>query len=378
MKISFDEKKLLWLILIVGGIWLRHPLMATLVPFLLAIALATLIEPIVNFLQVRVRLPRSAAALISLILVLLTGGVASLLIFTKVISELAQMASLLQRYQRIPVDFAANLIERLNDLNELFDREGIPLEVQRNLLQTVDSIAKSSVDLLSEGIRIVLRAVTQVPFWFVVGIVAVLATYFLVKDRDVLIETFLSTSPPKLKQRLRDAWDRIIRDMINYLKAQLLLIGLTTVTVAIGLAIIDIDYWVTLSLVTGFLDFIPILGPGFLFVPWAIGAITIGESVLAVKLLTLYFISFTLRQLFQAKVLGDSIGVHPLNMLVALYAGIHFFGVQGFIAAPILVIIGKAIYEMRTQKSEALIIQSHAEADLPRDVNLAGQEDPSD
>ena len=58
----------------------------------------------------------------------------------------------------------------------------------------------------------------------------------------------------------------------------------------------------------------------------------------------LYLLTFLVRQLFQAKILGDSIGIHPLPMLVVLYAGIQFFGLYGFIVAPIMIIVGKALY----------------------------------
>lgn len=354
MQIKVDEKKLLWLGLFIGAIFVRHALIATLIPFILALVVAALIDPIVNFFQNKVRLPRSAAAIVSLILVLLTGTITFLFLFTKVVSELIQMGSLLQRYQRVPVDFTTAIIERLNDLTELFDREGLPSEVQRNLLQTVEGIAKTSFDLLSQGISIVLKWATQVPFFFVVGVISLLATYFLVKDRDMLVQSFIKLSPPRIQREFLDAWQRIIVDLVNYLKAQALLISLTTVVVAIGLILIGIDYWVTMALIAGFLDLVPLLGPGFLFLPWAIGAITLGDTALGINLLSLFTFSFLVRQLFQAKLLGDSIGIHPLNMLVALYAGVQFFGVQGFIVAPFLVIVGKAVYTVRTQRTHQL------------------------
>lgn len=349
MQISLDERRLLWIALIVGAILLRNQLIATLIPFLLAVAVAALLEPLVDVLHQRARLPRSLAATISLIVALLAGGVIFLVVIAKVIAELVHMGGQLQRYQRFPVELATQAIDRLNQLNELFDREGLPLEVQRNLLQTVDNIARASVDALSQAISFVLKAITQLPFLLVVGVVALLATYFLVKDRDRLIEAMLSRSSPKARDQLLAAWQRVIADLVGYVKAQFILIMITTVTVAVGLLIIGVGPWVTLALLAGFLDFVPILGPGFLFVPWAIAALLLGDMALAVKLLVLLGLSFILRQVFQAKVLGDSIGIHPLYMLVALYAGIHFFSVQGFIAAPILVIIVKAIFSLRDQ-----------------------------
>jgi len=346
VRFSIDDTKLLWLALIVAAVWFRQPLAATLLPFILALALASLLEPVVGFLQGRARMPRAVAAIVSLALAVIAGGYVLLMIFTKVISELVQMGSLLQRYQRVPVEFARWVIERLNELNELFAQQGLPPAVQQNIIQTVENLANAAVSLATQAINVAVNAMSQVPYLVVVLVVSLIATYFLVKDRDRLVESAISLSPPAMRDRLRNAWARIIADIVGFFKATLILVSITTVMVALGLIIIGIDYWMTLAIIAGVLDLIPVLGPGFLFVPWAIGAVTLGHVGLALQLLGLYAATFLVRQLFQAKILGDSIGVHPLWMLAALYGGIQFFGLYGFIVAPVLIIIAKAAYEV--------------------------------
>jgi len=346
VRISIDDRKLLWLVLIVVAVFFRQPLAATLLPFILALALAAILEPIVNFFQSRARMPRPVATLVSLALVVIAGGYALLVITTKVVSELVQMGTLLQRYQRVPVDFATYVIERLNEINELFDQRGLPVVVQQNIIQTVENLAAAAVNWATQGINLVVNAVSQVPYLVVVTVVAMIATYFLVKDRDQLIESALSVSPPAMQERVRETWSRILEDIVGFFKATLILISLTVIMTSLGLIAIGVNYWMTLAIIAGILDMIPVLGPGFLFVPWAIGAATLGHVSLAAQLLVLYLIIFLVRQLFQAKILGDSIGVHPLWMLVTLYAGIQFFGLYGFIVAPILIIIGRALYSL--------------------------------
>lgn len=346
MRFSIDDRKLLWVALIVAAFWFREPLAATLLPFILALALASLLEPMVGFLQSRARLPRPVAALVSLVLFVVAGGYVLLMIFTKVVSELVQMGSLLQRYQRVPVDFATYVIERLNELNELFDQRGLPLSVQQNIIQTVENLASAAVNLATQGINVVLNAMSQVPYLVVVLVISFIATYFLVKDRDRLVESAISLSPLGMRDRVRDAWARISADILGFFKATLILVSITVIMVALGLIAIGINYWMTLAIIAGILDLIPVLGPGFLFVPWAIGAATLGHVGLALQLLVLYALTFLVRQLFQAKILGDSIGIHPLWMLVVLYGGIQFFGLYGFIVAPVLIIVGKAVYDV--------------------------------
>lgn len=343
MKITIDDRKFLWLAVIVGAIFARHAVVAALLPFVLALALAAVIEPIANFIQAKARIPRAFAAFISLLAVMLAGGYVFLLVSTKVLSELVQMGALLQRYQQVPVDLAANLIAELNRINEAFDQRGLPTAVQANILQAVDDITRTGIGLMTQGINLTLGAVSRVPSLIVVLVIAFIATYFIVKDKESLVEGALSVVPDSVRERAREMQSKIIVDLVGFFKAQLILLGLTTVLIGTGLVLIGVNYWVTLALVAGVLDIIPVLGPGFLLVPWAVGAWTIGDTALAIKLLILFMISFLIRQIFQAKILGDFIGVHPLPMLMALYAGLHFFGIAAFIVAPVLVIVGKAV-----------------------------------
>lgn len=349
MQISIDDRKFIGLVVLVLAIVFHRPLIATLLPFTVALALAALIEPLVNLVQTRVKAPRSVAATVGLFTLVLAGGSFSLIVMGKVLSELVEMGSLLTRYQNVPVELAARLIDELNKLNELFDQQGLPPSVQENLINTVDRMAETGVYWATRSINVVLNAASQIPALVVVTVIVLIATFFLVKDKERLVESALSLAPATMKERLKEAQSKITADLLGFFKAQAILFLLTTVVVAAGLTVIGVKYWMTLAIIAGILDMIPVLGPGFLFVPWAIGAITLGHGVLAVKLLVVYIISFFVRQVFQAKILGDSIGVHPLPMLIALYAGIHFFGLQGFIVAPILVIVVRALFTLRAQ-----------------------------
>lgn len=349
MQISIDDRKFIGVVVIILAIVFHKPLIATLLPFTLALALSALIEPLVQLLQTRLRAPRAVAAAVGLFALILAGGYLSLIVATKVLSELVEMGSLLQRYQRVPVDFAAMLIDELNALNELFDQRGLPQSVQEDMLNTVRNLTETAVNWITRGINVAISAASQIPSLIVVAVITFIATFFLTKDKERLVDSALALAPPAMQDRLRDAQSKITTDLVGFLKAQALLVLLTTVVIAVGLGIIGVDYWMTLAIIAGILDFIPVLGPGFLFVPWAIGAATLGKGVLVVKLLTVYGVAFIVRQVFQAKILGDSIGVHPLFMLIALYAGIHFFGLQGFIVAPILVIVVRALITLRTQ-----------------------------
>ena len=344
MQISIDDRKFLWLAALVVAVLLRQSLAAALLPFVLALAFAALAEPLVGLIERRGRLPRSVATVVGLFTLVLAGGYLSLIVTTQVLAELVQMGALLQRYQRVPVDLAATIIDELNRLNEVFDQRGLPQVARENILRAVEDLTRAGVGLLTQGINFTLNAVSKVPSFILVLVIALIATFFIVKDRERLVDASLGILPAPMRGRARAIQQRISADLVGFFKAQLVLFSLTTVVVGASLLFIGVDYWMTLALVAGILDAIPVVGPGFLLVPWAAAAWALGAGELAVKLIVIFVVSFLIRQAFQAKILGDFIGVHPLPMLVALYAGVHLFGVLGFIVAPVLVIVAKAVY----------------------------------
>lgn len=50
-----------------------------------------------------------------------------------------------------------------------------------------------------------------------------------------------------------------------------------------------------------------------------------------------------MRQVLEAKLVGEKIGLHPLAVLVSLYLGFQFFGALGFVVGPILAILLKSM-----------------------------------
>ena len=69
--------------------------------------------------------------------------------------------------------------------------------------------------------------------------------------------------------------------------------------------------------------------------PWAIFSFLGGRAGLGAGLLILYALIFAVRQFAEPKIVGSSLGMHPVWSLVLIVAGLRFFGVGGMIALPI-------------------------------------------
>lgn len=80
-----------------------------------------------------------------------------------------------------------------------------------------------------------------------------------------------------------------------------------------------------------------------IFIPWIIYLIIAGNANLAIGLLVLYIIIIGSRQILQAKVIGQNLGIDPLLTLVSIYLGIKLFGWKGLFVGPLVVVVVRAL-----------------------------------
>ena len=109
--------------------------------------------------------------------------------------------------------------------------------------------------------------------------------------------------------------------------------------ILIGLFILRVDYAVTIALITGFVDLLPYVGTGLIFVPWIIYQAITGNIGLAIGLAVLYVVVLVQRQLMEPKVLSSNIGLDPLATLIALFIGFKLIGFLGLIVGPVALVI---------------------------------------
>ncbi len=324
------------------------PLATILFPFLTALVLAAVIEPIVELLERKLKLPRNVAVMVTLASTMLLAGYILFLVVAKTVTELVDLASLLPLYRSTIVDFSNDLFSQFENLNE-----SLPPIVSVNIQRSLEEFLKALEAGTREVINRVVATFAGLPVFFVVSIIIVVSTYFISKDKQLLLNLMFRLIPEKLHERVESAKEGISYGLVGFVKARLVLLAIATGIAALGLFLINTRYWMLLAILIGVLDNIPVVGPGVIFTPWVGIAILMGDINRAVYLAVLYTIIFAFRQLVEPKIMGDSIGIHPLAMVMAMYAGIVFFGVLGLFIGPMILIIIRATILAGLFKPEA-------------------------
>jgi predicted PurR-regulated permease PerM len=113
----------------------------------------------------------------------------------------------------------------------------------------------------------------------------------------------------------------------------------------VGLFILGSPYALLLALLFAVLDFLPILGPALVLLPWALISVIMGNMRMAIGLAIMWGVITIARQVLQPKILGKQMGAHPLASLMAIFIGFRVFGLFGLIIGPVLLMIFVAIME---------------------------------
>ena len=332
-------------------------------PFLLAWALSGAVKPLVDRICRRGKIPRSLCAAG---LVILTVGLAVTLAVSGVrrgITELGNLMAGLASDTDGVIYAVEQALSRLRSVSSHipFLRRFENAPFYADFCAGLDSMVEEGVAKLTQAVTDRLPSAAMsvagfVPAAFIFITVTLLACYYLSADDGRIAASAGSAlrrlTPVGLRDRLPLLGRRLRRLVKQYLRACLLLGGLTFLQMFIGLAVLGVPYAFLLALLIAAVDFLPLLGTGLILIPWAALCFLLGQVKLGVGLLILYGISTVIRQVLEPKLIGEGLGLHPLLSLVTMYAGLRLFGVWGMILAPLITAGVKSVASGKTDEPE--------------------------
>ncbi|MDX9873142.1 MAG: sporulation integral membrane protein YtvI [Clostridia bacterium] len=317
-----------------------------LIPFILALVMAILIDPIVDYLSGKRRMNRGLAVGITLCVLFVLIVLVVLFFTSRIVIELTKLYASLPDYAQYIAAYSLNLVEQLRIF---LTNNPLPAEATEALSANLQAIVRKLTDFAATSTNFLLGLITGLPAFFTIIIVAGVATFFISRDKALIAGALYSYMPKKYIRSTSQVIGEINAALVGFFRAQTILISITAILSIAGLYILKIDYALTIGLIIGFFDLLPILGPGTILVPWAIIVLLLGNYALCIALLVLYVVLIGVRQLIEPKILSENIGLHPLAILVSLYLGLRFIGVWGIILGPFLLILVKAVVKSRIQ-----------------------------
>ncbi len=338
------NKWLRWLVGIVAVYLTGRFFLLPLLPFLLALLFAVLLEPAILWCCRRLDFQRKFAAA-ALTTLLLFGGF--LLVFF--------LCGKLWEQGRGMIEGLPELLGRLPEATALLEQRyrgfyrACPEEIRLWLDNTAQVLAAESLSLAGELSGALLGKVSvwmgKLPHLLLFLFTTLLSVYFTTAAYPELLRFLRRQIPTAWQGRLRGVASCLRSTFWKWLKAEGILCVVTFLMLLLGFWYLRMEYALLLAVVIGVVDALPVLGAGLFLVPWALGHLLLGSVPRGVALLALYGMILLVRSILEPKLMAAQVGLPPLAALLAMYLGFSFFGVGGMLLLPVLLLFLKQLQD---------------------------------
>ena len=313
-------------------IFLGPRLLRFFMPFVVGWILALLANPLVRFLERRVKLVRRHGSMLIIIAAL---AIVISLFYGAGLLVYREMGSFLADAPEIYQSVIAEIEDALQNGRKL--AEYFPQNLQPPLLAFSDNLDGLFGKLVSRAaeptVQIAGHVAKSIPHLLVNMVITILSSYLFLADRESIM-LWLKGHLPAFIFRYIEYMKRDAKGVIGgYFLAQFRIMCVVALILAAGFLVLGVRYGVLLAFLTAILDFLPIFGTGTVLFPWAVVKLFAGEYAYATGLILLYILTQVVRQIIQPKIVGESMGLPPLMTLFLLYLGFKLRGLTGMILA---------------------------------------------
>ncbi|WP_331487714.1 sporulation integral membrane protein YtvI [Anaerocolumna sp. AGMB13025] len=327
------------------ALFLLPKILGFFMPFVIGFIISMIANPLVKFLEKRVKIVRkhSSALIIITVIAVVVGTLYALI--SIVVKESAQFI------QDMPTIYKS-MEEQLNEVSEKL--KGIYVLFPSGIKRMVDSMniniseygsklmSKDNLPTISEA-GTYAKNIIEI---LLMTIITILSAYFFIAERDNLSRSIRKIMPGTVIQSYTLIIDNFKRAVGGYFKAQFKIMLILIVILFIGFELLKVNYSFLLAVGIAFLDFLPFFGTGAVIWPWALVELLLGNYLKAVLLIVIYLICQIIKQVLQPKMVGDSIGINPFATLIFMFIGYKFLNVLGMIIGiPIGMVLVK-FYQM--------------------------------
>ncbi len=340
-------------------IFFRYALSA-LLPFLLAAIIAALVSPVSEWISKKTKIPKKLTSAVVLILLFSLMSALLYIAISRLIGELGDLLSRLSEDPELIGNTLSSIIDRVagngthfSFLQSIFESESLKnlgIDLTGLLQDAVGSLISSLTSVLPVA---AISLIKGIPSWILFVIVLLIAAYYFSSDGESVGRGLSAVLPERWQARIPVIKDKFKRTVTGYIKAYFLLMLLTFFEMMIGLTILGVEYAFIMAIVISVVDILPILGAGTVLVPWAIFACLTSNTPLGVGLLILYAVTLIIRQIAEPRIVGSTLGIHPLATLASVYIGLKLIGFIGIFVGPMVAMMLREVFCKGEEKQPA-------------------------
>ena len=317
------------LLLVIFGFWLIYRFYQVIFVFTVAILLGTVIRPAIDWLH-RKGLPEVTGIVVVFILLLsfLTGFM--FLLFPLIIDQgstiIAAIPGYYQNLRNLALNSPSQMILSLSKLLPATLTNLVPsLQTGQQVLVN----AEQAIGYLSSFIHVIFMAI------------AILLLVFLwTLNGSQAIKAMLLLLPEEKREGIGELILAMETKISAYIVGESILCLTIGIMALISYLVIGLPNALTLALIAGVFEAVPMIGPFLGAIPAGVVALSIGPGKLLWVVVSTVLIQQLENYLLVPRVMRKAVGVNPFVSLLAIFAFSSFFGIMGaLMAIPLAVII---------------------------------------
>lgn len=320
-----------WLIIIAIFLYIFYLLLPVMTPFLIAVILAYICNPIVKRLcLIGIGKFKVGRTLATVLVMLGIFGIITILLLI--------LLPLLQKESLLIADRLPEVISNVRRIVEpwLQSQFGISLAIDGTQIHDIISKNwKTAGDLLGEAL--ILAGTHGLALIGMVANILLLPVvlFYLLRDWNDFIHSVRQLIPRNWHDKTTIIACEIDQVLAEFLRGQLSVMLAMSAFYAIGLWLAGLSMALPIGLIAGLLGFIPYLGFALgLILALLVAALQFTSFAQAIPMLLVFGLGQLLESMvLTPKLVGDLIGLHPVVVIFALLAGGQLFGFAGVLLA---------------------------------------------
>ncbi len=327
-----------------------------LLPFVLGVAVAYLLNPIVNKMG-DIGIARAPAALMILggflIFLLAFIGIVSPILYRELVQFSKDLPEYIEKFWAMMTPITAKLDQYIGGTDAksietlLKDNAGSAANAAKFILSKLAAGSQAVIDMLS------------------VAVFMPIVAYFMMAEWPAVTKWVRDLMPRHSEETIMNLLRQIDTKISGFVRGQISVAVVLGVSYAVMLTLAGLKYGFLIGLMSGLISVIPMVGSAVgLVVSVAVAWFQAGDIMFVLLIAGIFLGGQVIEGNFLTpKLVGDSVGLHPLWVFFALLAGGSLLGILGmFLSVPVAAVVGVLLsFAIQRYKESPYYLESDVE-----------------
>jgi predicted PurR-regulated permease PerM len=307
----------------------------TLLIFFLAWMLSFILNPPATYLQRRFNLARPLAVTLAYLGALACLVAIGFLVVPPAVGQVQTLGSAIPGYRQDTGKLISDAQSWLNHRHLHVDLSGINTS---DLNKQIDNLGTT---LTQQGLALAPKVLAGV----FDAVIVIVVSFYMLLDAPRITNALVNVTPERYRRDVRFLFASIDHSFGGYIRTSVVLAVIYAAGTALAMAVTGIPFVLPVSIFAGLMLIIPFIGDIIAVIPTVlIGLVTVSLVDTVIALVLMIALQQLVLQVLRPKLMGRSVGLHPLWVLAAFFAGAQAAGFWGALfSVPVVAILQSVV-----------------------------------